>query len=242
MRVFLWSLLLSIPFLISGCKGGNDPSTLIISVKNISGGNEVVADGQMKYRNKLGQYFGIQGLRYFISNMYLLDDKGQKIALDGYHLVDQKNSSSLQFSLETSTRAHIMKVGFMIGIDAQENNSASQRAAIDPDNLMYWPWLGYRFFVLDGSFRKDSINEGYTFHLGTDIARKIYEQPVHFDLKGGVLNFDLVCNLDEFFTNPHDINLLNDNYTHSDPGIPAEVALCKKLSENMSDMFTINQK
>lgn len=237
LRVFFW-LILAIVF--SSCKDKEKTTTLKIRVSNTFENQEIVADAQMKYKNNLNQFIGIQGFRYFISGMYALTTTGDRIQLGGYHLIDQKNPTSLNFQHVVSGLAEITKIGFMLGIDTSENRTASLRQTIDPDNLMYWPWLGYRFFVLDGSFKSDTINGGFTFHLGTDICRLEYELPVQFPLGSEeIVSLKLGCALDELFKNPNVINLVQDNYTHSDPGIPAEVLLSAKLAQNLKDAFSL---
>ncbi len=176
-------ILLSISFvLFIACQkedeiGPNDKNNFSIEFDNRIGDQKLVL-GTSKATNASGEDFTVTTLNYFVSNIELTKDNGQKISFpDKYFLVKQSDETSLTITLTDVPAANYINLKYTIGVDSVKSISdINQRIGVlDPasygNDNMYWSWnSGYIFFKMEGISSLSPANSAglnkYQFHIG----------------------------------------------------------------------------
>ena len=128
------------------------------------------------YTNAAGQDFTINLLKFYISNVALVNADGSETPLDGLELAS--------FEAGDATSATIMSVDapagsysgirFDIGVPRELNHldATLQEAPLGVDAGMYWAWNpGYIFYRIEGQVDLDGQDEAWLLHMGTDAFR-----------------------------------------------------------------------
>ncbi len=157
--------------------GPNDKNTFSIEFDNRVG-DQKLALGTSKATNALGEDFTVTTLNYFVSNIELTKENGEKVTFpDKYFLVKQSDAASLTITLNDVPAANYTGLKYTIGVDSVKSVSdVGQRIGIlDPasygNDNMYWSWnSGYIFFKMEGISSVSPTNSAglnkYQFHIG----------------------------------------------------------------------------
>ena len=201
----------------------------------------------IQYTNAHGETLSIEKLRYLISKMTFHKSNGEKIVLDGYHLVDVNNGTNLSFSSKTLIpTGNYSNVSFLFGFDNEDNisgaytdlNSASWNV---PETL----GGGYHYMQLEGKYI-NTLNEqtGYAYHAiraadNSDPDNIIFQDTFIEVNLGSVIisndtSFNIEMNIAEWFKNPNtwDLNIL---YNSLMPNFNAQVM----MYENGQNVFSL---
>lgn len=132
-------------------------------------GDSTLQLGENYYKTAQGDSFLIETLRFYISNITLLQE-GKTVwkEANSAHLIDAENPKSLSFYLEKPDNISFSQLQFCIGIDSLTNVSGAMGGDLDPTKGMYWTWQsGYINLKLEGKSNLCTTkNKDFQFHLG----------------------------------------------------------------------------
>ncbi|MEM1339336.1 MAG: MbnP family protein [Bacteroidota bacterium] len=250
-----WSKLLwvfTLLFFISCSEDENDENevTLLNVTLNFShnwDGEEVTnADfNTLKYTNANGEQMSIELLRYLISNITFKPLEAERIAIDGYNLVDVTNNSGLSMTINDDISAGTYEIAFTFGFDNEDN---SDGAYLDL-NSASWnvPMMlggGYHYMQLEGKYlATDATEVGYQYHAirAVDITGDEPRfQDTFFEVNLGTITITedttitVDMNIAEWFKNPNqwDLNVLGQQLM---PNFNAQVM----MFENGQNVFQL---
>lgn len=104
-------------------------------------------------------------LRFYVSDLYIIDNQGQEILGEQYQLIDLENQESLTIMQHENG---ILQLRFLLGIDSLTNVAGILEGPLDPINGMYWTWnSGYINFKLEGRTNLSLAPKNeFVYHLG----------------------------------------------------------------------------
>lgn len=177
----LITLAVSASLLLSACKkentslyNNNIKAALSIEFDNIAGSSDLQLNTGT-YTNSFGQNFSITKLRYYISNIELINRNGQAYTVpqnESYFLIDESAPLSSK-PVVNVPEGEYTRLNFILGVDSLRNTmDVSQRTGVLDVSAaasdMYWSWnSGYIFFKLEGvSPAITSMGGIFQFHVG----------------------------------------------------------------------------
>lgn len=110
---------------------------------------------ELTAKAELGYYFKVSRLQYYVSEVTLIHDGGQKIVVPDYYLLIDPSKDSL-FELGNFPVADLEQIEFWIGVDSAHNHLDPALYPVNhplaPQNpSMHWGWAGgYRFMAFEG--------------------------------------------------------------------------------------------
>lgn len=172
MKTLILSSIIAMGFFVSAIRNNPEKSRVLSGSLSVEFNNTVdgapLILGNKTYKNAHGDAFTITEFKYYISNIKLTDEQGNRVTIpESYYLVDQSNLKSLKINLTNVPAATYKKISFIIGVDSLRNLRGSQTGALDPANKMYWSW-----------------NSGYIFVKLTGISPQAPEHKLRFDVGG----------------------------------------------------------
>ncbi|MES2726769.1 MAG: MbnP family protein [Bacteroidota bacterium] len=186
-----------------------------LSFNNTINGNAINM-GQIAYKNTANNMYSVTTLKYYITNVSLVDENNKEWFAKNYNLIDLEQPSQNTFALTDVPKAKYKTIKFIVGVDSTRNTSGVQDGFLDPSYGMIWTWnTGYIFFKHEGNFTNSSSNtQALRFHLGTNAGRTFVEFPLPLvDVNGTTnkltINFDL-NKVYEGIGNNIDFNVDND--------------------------------
>jgi hypothetical protein len=188
--------------------------------------------------------YTIDLLKYYVSNITLVDDQGNSTNYHNYNLIDAASASSTKFPLSTPIpNKNYRKLIFYIGVNQEQNHTGAQEGALNPANGMIWTWtFGYIFFKLEGHYGPNSSSplNPYRQHLGTDSAFTKVEIPIMMDLKGSDKKININFDVDKLLgtSAASAIDFTVDGDRQSNPG---EKQWMDKFCANLSQAFTVTK-
>jgi hypothetical protein len=195
------------------------------------------------YKNAFGQAYTITNLKYYISNISLIQ-KGKVAYKSADHfLVNEEEEISKTILLKQIPEGNYEAISFMIGIDSIHNCSGAQSGALDAVNGMYWTWnSGYIFMKLEGrSPFSRSPGNIFEYHIGgykapANCIRIITLKPENSLLIGAEMKSSVIIrtNIAEILRSPVSIDFSS---------LPAvtDHRNAEMMADNYSDMFTIKE-
>lgn len=195
-------IILSI-FLVSCEKENTKVSTdstytnLTISFNNTVAGvpiNTVVNE----YTNAYGNKYTVSLLKYYVTNIILIDENKREYLAKNYNLIDLNEPTQNTITLKNIPLAKYVKMKFILGVDSARNTSGVQDGFLDPSYGMIWTWnTGYIFFKHEGNYvNTENVTKPLRLHLGTAPARGFVEVAlpllnINTTLKNITIDFDL---------------------------------------------------
>ena len=225
-----------------------EPSTgtLRIAFRNVVGAQNVVL-GPTMYTTASGDSFSISMLKYFISNIELLDASGNAMKPEPtYNLIDQSPDGSRVATGEGFANGTYTQIRFMIGVDSARNVSGAQTGDLDPAGTasgMFWDWnTGYIMAKLEGTSPQSSGESGsLIYHIGgihgrSNVIRSVtLPLPSPAVIRGGkVTELHISADIREWFTSPESIS-----FATTPTAMGGEWAV--KIANNYMDMFTVTE-
>jgi len=126
---------------------------------------------QLIYKNKAGNQYQINEVKYFISKMILLDESGKSFEIkqeNNIHYVDNSIKKTLRWKLIDIPQNHYSSISFVFGLD--ENENVSNRFVNPPESNFSWPKVlggGYHYMQLNGKFiNKNGEIQNMNIHTG----------------------------------------------------------------------------
>ncbi|GAB4189524.1 MAG: hypothetical protein OHK0057_36810 [Thermoflexibacter sp.] len=125
------------------------------------------------YTTALGGRFAVSELKYYISNIKLINSQTGKVFTepDSYHLIERKSDTHIdEVVIKNVALGKYDQIEFAVGIDKTRNLSTDQVGDLDPSNNMAWDWkTGYKFLLLEGNvFLSTGERRGLVYHVGAD--------------------------------------------------------------------------
>jgi len=232
---------LLVVLLIPSCKKKDDAPA--VSKLNVQFSNEVdgkpIVLGPIAYTNASGNPYGVDLLKYYISNFTLVKADGSEQNYKNYALIDASDTSKFGFSLDTVANGDYIGVKFLLGIDSAHNHTINQTGALDPMNAMIWSWnTGYIFFKHEGNYKNTTGDtKPLVFHYGTDAALvhiSLSFPTIHLSGKDALMH--LKFNLNNAYTTPANIDFNVDNFRQS--STMADANWIENMHDNFADAFS----
>ncbi len=234
-------------FFLSSCRPNDKPvmpnpdAVVLFSFTHSIQGQPMVRSTSV-HTNKAGNNYTIDLLKYYISNITFVDDKGIETNYKNYNLIDAFDVQSTSFILDRKTlNGNYRKIKFYVGVDQERNHTGAQEGALSASNGMLWTWtFGYVFYKLEGRFTTASITTetAYRNHLGTDSALVKIELPLLLDVKGVDRKININLDIDKVLGDAASvIDFTVDNNRQSNIG---DEVWMKKMKSNMANAFTLS--
>lgn len=179
MKDMLKTILLSLILSFISCKkdkktGVSEPTPSPITYGKLNIEFENVIDTVAlqfgtNYINQNADTFKVSALQYYISNIIVTNtDNTQFVEPNSYHLIDHSIPLSSVVSLINVPLGSYKSISFVLGVDSTRNASGAQTGDLNPANGMYWPWIGYIMFKLEGTSLKVPVsnNHAFAYHIG----------------------------------------------------------------------------
>jgi hypothetical protein len=122
------------------------------------------------YTNPAGTKYGIQNVRFIISDVKLHRDEGAPLLLKGVHYFDITDAATQVIHVEDLPHADFTGVSFTFGLDPSRNQRGKYPSI---PAVMEWPAgmgaeLGYHYMQVEGNFEltPGGATGGYTTHTG----------------------------------------------------------------------------
>lgn len=201
-------------------------------------GNDVLELGK-SYKNPFGEDFIINKFKYYISNIFLVDNKGKSTQISkDYFLIDEADSASKNIQLLANI-SQIKAIYFLLGVDSIRNVSGVQTGTLDPMNGMFWTWnSGYIMAKLEGVSLAAKVPDNlFSLHVGgfkngVSVAKQVRLEIPNFKFQ--ISNsITIEADINKWFQSTHTIKIAEHPICHS----PGELAM--KFADNYAAMFSI---
>lgn len=125
---------------------------------------------QSPYITAGGDTLTFSKFKYFISNLYLINESGDSIEIpQSYHLIESTLESNTKvINLTNIPSGNYTSLVYNIGLDSVANHDETIiEGDLDPNYDMSWNWqVGYKFFNFEGSYTGDTSSGNFLYHLG----------------------------------------------------------------------------
>ena len=211
---------------------------LVLQYHHLIGTQKLILNDSIS--NPIGEKILVAKFKYYISNIILINEKKERIAIPNhYFLIDESDSASKKIAIPFSCNK-ITGIEFLIGVDSIKNCSGIQTGSLDPMLGMFWTWnSGYIFAKLEGTSTAASVAGHYfTYHIGgyksgENAARKI-KLTVPSIGKKNIIAIEV--DLNKWFAASTEIRISQTPICQS-PG-----ALAVQFANNYVQMFSIKQQ
>lgn len=217
MKKYLLLLLLALP-LLSACDDDDDAvaqADVEVSFQNQMNGQPFVLN--QTYTSPAGDAFEVEDLKYYISNVKLLNATGQVVYTEpeSYHLINL-GAGKTSFTMPKVPAGSYSQLQFSLGVDEARNHTIDQQGDLDPSTDMVWDWnTGYKFLLLEGTYTADTKSGGLVFHIGEDANYRTFTLPLQVPLDIRTSPYEQLqvqAELSALFQNPNliDFDELNE--------------------------------
>ncbi len=195
------------------------------------------------HTNSSNNTYKVDLLKYYITNITLVDDKGIATNYKNYNLIDAFDINSTAFFLDKKVlNGNYKDIIFYVGVDQERNHTGAQEGALSASNGMLWNWtFGYIFFKMEGHFTSPTVTSetAYRNHLGTDSSLIKVKLPISMVVNGTDKKVNIKFDLDKVFgVTPNVIDLSVDNDRQSNLG---DEIWMKKMVVNTAQAFSITK-
>ncbi len=187
------------------------------------------------YTNSFKENYTVSKLKYYVSNMELVNAKIIKPRKSVW-LIDASKNNILKVPLNDTK---IKGISFLLGVDSVDNCSGAQSGTLDPLNDMFWTWNnGYIMFKLEGkSNSSNADNNRIEHHIGgykgtNKTMRKIF-LPISENYFRNNTSITIQLNVDKYWKG------LNELHIAENPVITAPGEKAKIAADNFEGMFLI---
>lgn len=155
--------------------------------------------GKSTYSTVLNDSIRIDNLKFYVSNLKLLNQNKIVHEVKNYFLIDYASKKDINFRTNDSVKFDA--ISYDLGIDSATHEMGAMEGDLDPTKGMYWTWQsGYIFFKLEGCSKVVDNNKGaFTFHIGG--FNQKYPTLQHITIKSKELSNKININLDFLLKN-----------------------------------------
>ncbi|HMN33721.1 MAG: hypothetical protein IT215_06900 [Chitinophagaceae bacterium] len=212
MKKIILILITSVSFL--SCKKNQDTnsSSQNNNTSNLSIRFHHQIDGQdieknkLVYTNEAGNIYSVSLLKYYISDVLLINDLGEEFKLNNYDLINAFDTTGNFSSIEASNvpQGNYISMRFALGIDSIRNHTGAQDGDLDPIHDMIWTWnIGYLFMKHEGYFlNTNGDTTRLEYHLGTDLAYTNITVPIDLKINSQNKVLNINFNLNSMYKSP----------------------------------------
>lgn len=238
--------------LLSSCTKNDEeietPSASTIQFETFSQGAKVTELQSISLYD--GYSYKITALKYYISNIRLVNEQGQEIPfkIDANILGSEQGVFLYEYGKNEQLKGSIpdhqyTKIRFDLGLDSALNNiNPNQFSAQHPlsrDQDMFWDMMKYRFFVMEADVdtsRIDLYNYPFSYHLGGNDFLRNVELDINWNVKNNQPStLPIQFDLDKVFTDgTNNIDILTFFSYHSTDSYK-EIGV--QLMDNISKSF-----
>lgn len=199
------------------CTYATEATVTLKFSQNINGSSISAADfDQLNYTTPEGNTYSVTKMQYLISDVRLYKANGDSVMVDGYHLVDMSDTTTLTYELPEVVRiAPYVGIGFTFGFDAEDNISG-QYADL---NALSWSSPeelggGYHQMKFEGRYIDDITDTiGFQYHSLSKIRKTTPDTTFHdnyvnvnltksLDITGNT-TVEIKMDIQEWFENPN---------------------------------------
>jgi len=249
-RKILFLLAASI-LLAASCKKPKEGNVEIYFTHTADG--QSVHFNQLIYTNIAGNSYQVNEIKYFISRITLINQKGESVTIaqdKGIHYVDCSLENTLSWKIDHIPQGRYTAISFVFGLDEDDNKN--NRFVNPPECNFSWPQPlggGYHYMQINGKFlNKEGNIQNMNIHTGigqlynenNEVTQFVYNFftvniPIDFlvetdDVKSLTLNMEI----QRWFDTP---NLYDFNEFGT--GIMQNQKAQQMLKENGWNVFTI---
>ena len=239
-------------FLASSCKKEIEIETGKMTLTfTFSVDNETLQTDTMAYTNAAGNIYEVNEVKFFISDITLIDKSNNKIIItdnNSIHYIDNNIPSTLTWKIKDNLAAGEYKaLEFRFGLKDEKNKTYT--FLNPPESNMFWPdplGGGYHYMKLNGKYLDENGDLApMNIHLGigqNDNHTEFYQNyftvefPLNLELEEDATNvIHLNMNIGNWFRNPHtyDINAFGS-------AIMQNQEAQRILKENGHDVFEVS--
>ena len=115
-----------------------------------------------------GDTIRLKKVSYYLSQLALLDEKGEWVELSGTYLYDLSDRRSGILRMDEVPAGNYQAIRFQVGLDSLAQAATDYQGALDPVKGMFWTWnTGYINAKLEGAIAQSGEPEReVTLHLG----------------------------------------------------------------------------
>jgi len=219
------------------------PSTVKLTFINNVKGSKIVFNDSI-YTNSFGEKYLITKLKYYVTNVSVLNGHSSAKEKNSYHLIDENEEASRVISFSIPEGSYT-SVDFLLGVDSLHNVSGAQTDDLDPAKGMFWTWnSGYVMAKLEGNSPNSTmVNNKFEFHIGgfsgpynvlKQVQLSFPGKTYHF-VTGKTYEIIVHADIDAWWQHPHDIKISD----HASIAMPGKLA--KEISDNYVNMFHIEK-
>lgn len=219
------------------------PTTVVLRFSNMMNNHDIDQSGGTMYATAAGQQFSLLKLKYYVSNIILLNQDGSEFKTDIYHLVDEADILKTGYiSLNNVPVGNYYGVRFTIGVDSAKVASAQFTGDLDPSNGMFIsPADGFISLLIEGGTNVSGV-PAYSFHSGGCYGPNSSLKNITVSFNGSMLSVDgthkpakphIYAGIKELFLNPVTIDFTTTSIINA-PGTSS-----KMLADNYADMFYV---
>jgi len=230
--------------------GNSEPGMAKIEFDNSVSGDDLLL-GNSFYDKVNNEKYSVSELKYIISNIVLIDDKGVEYAYpkdDSYFIVNEKNDASLNLDLSDIPAGTYNKIKFGLGVDQEKylqgaTGQGDLLVEAEAEEMM-WAWqAGYRFLKLEGNYKvgANPTETFYKYHVGSHGTSLDNYKEITLDLPIPALigheklpTIHIVADIAKIFEGEHTMNI------DEDPQVMVNPDLSPKIAENASKMFMVH--
>ncbi|PCH68471.1 MAG: hypothetical protein COC01_03780 [Bacteroidetes bacterium] len=230
--------------IFNGCsKNSDDTGTITLNFKGYVDNEELLLSKE--YLNHDNQKFRIEILKFYLSNLKLIDKKGE-VLVDSVELVIFSESNSTTGGFGASANIEI-PVGeytglkYTIGLDPVKNHNDpslfSSSHPLSSFQNMHWDWaMGYFFLRYEGKFATDpdsALTYPFSYHIGRDpYSSEIDLSSETFDISANkTTEIEIKVDVKKLLVG---IDMIDFNITHS----TSKFDKIEIISNNFVDTFT----
>lgn len=183
-----WNKVIAVTMLslifIAGCKEDSDPVSPApdtheelhdIAIRFYPKFGSSALTLNKKYLNAGGDSVQFTVLKFYLSEMSLIDTTGKYVAMSGLALVDFSTMTNGYVEVKTKGPDGTYRgLAFSVGVPTTENHkdAATQAAPLGPNAGMYWAWNpGYIFHKVEGKADSVTTPIDFSYHIGEDSRR-----------------------------------------------------------------------
>ena len=164
---------------------------------------------------------------------------------NSYHLLDQRDTGSLQFSFPAPAGEYT-SMHFLVGVDSIKNVTGIQAGPLDPARDMFWTWLsGYIMAKLEGrSPASTAPDNRFEYHIGgySGVNNSIRNIDLPFPAdnkilvkKGKVVTLFIEADINQWWNSSTPLHISTTPVC----AVPGEDA--KRIADNYAHMFSIKK-
>jgi hypothetical protein len=155
--------------------------------------------GKSTYSTVLNDSIRIDNLKFYVSNLKLLNQDKVVYEVKNYYLIDYASKKDIKFRTNDSVKFDA--ISFDLGIDSVTHEMGAMEGDLDPTKGMYWTWQsGYIFFKLEGCSKVVDNSKGvFTFHIGG--FNQKYSTLQHIAIKSKEMSSKIIIDLDFLLKN-----------------------------------------